>query len=357
MLNNPGGGKIFSNLKSSQVSVILILLILFSVLSFGILFQIISLIILGAMIAYLVRPLSQMMKKYVKYETLAIFLAMALMAAPLIVLIYFTADQIVSLAADIATTIPNSGNATEAVNNTVVRTHVQNLGPFDNTADTVINEIGKMIGQLLKWLAEQIVATLTYIPTLFTNIIILLFSVFYFSKEGDNFVKFIKDIFPKNETFHNLYSQIDDILKSIMIVNVITAIILGLLSLILYYILGYPYVLLLGIITGISEFIPVVGPWVVYGSLGILDILTGNYIRGVIVMVVGWLTDTFVDMYLRPRLAGEYTEVHPLVFLVGFIFGAITLGLPGLFIGPLIVGITYILYHAYRDERVRDQNK
>ncbi|HII83383.1 MAG TPA: hypothetical protein HA271_00770 [Methanobacterium subterraneum] len=30
-------------------------------------------------------------------------------------------------------------------------------------------------------------------------------------------------------------------------------------------------------------------------------------------------------MYLRPRLAGEYTEVHPLVFLVRFIFGALTL--------------------------------
>jgi predicted PurR-regulated permease PerM len=44
------------------------------------------------------------------------------------------------------------------------------------------------------------------------------------------------------------------------------------------------------------------------------------------------------------------------VFLVGFIFGALTLGLPGLFIGPLIVGITYVLYHAYRDERVMDQS-
>ena len=119
--------------------------------------------------------------------------------------------------------------------------------------------------------------------------------------------------------------------------------------LILYYILGYPYILLLGIITGISEFIPVVGPWIVYGALGILDILTGNYIRGVVVIVVVWLIDTVVDMYLRPRLAGEYTEVHPLVFLVGFIFGALTLGLPGLFIGPLIVGITYVIYHVYRD--------
>ncbi|HII83384.1 MAG TPA: AI-2E family transporter [Methanobacterium subterraneum] len=35
----------------------------------------------------------------------------------------------------------------------------------------------------------------------------------------------------------------------------------------MYYILRYPYILLMGIITGISKFIPVVGPWIVYGAL------------------------------------------------------------------------------------------
>jgi predicted PurR-regulated permease PerM len=116
-------------------------------------------------------------------------------------------------------------------------------------------------------------------------------------------------------------------------------------------------VLLLGIITAISEFIPVVGPWLVYGTLGVFDILTGNYVRGIVVIVVGWLIDTLVDMYIRPRLAGQLAEVHPLAFLVGFIFGAITLGVPGIFVGPLIVGITYVLYMAYRDEKVKQTKK
>ena len=214
-----------------------------------------------------------------------------------------------------------------------------------------------MIAQFITWLAGQIVATIAYIPSLFTDIIILLFSIFYFAKDGDRFAAFLKNIFPKDKTFNKLYGQVDDILKSIMIVNVITALILGLLSVILYYILGYPYVLLLGIITALSEFVPVVGPWLVYGTLGIFDILTGNYIRGFIVIIVGWLIDTLVDLYIRPRLAGELAEVHPLAFLVGFIFGAITLGVPGLFVGPLIVGITYVLYFAYRDEKLKKKNE
>lgn len=344
----------FSNLKISSISPLIILLILFTLLSLGILFPIISLILLGAMIAYIVRPLAQKIQPLVKFETLAILLSMAILATPIAIIIYFTVDQILLIATTTLGSLPSPTNSTStAVNSTVVNANVQNLGPLNNIADKFIDEIGQMIAQFISWLAGQIIATFAYIPSLFTDIIILLFSIFYFAKDGDRFVAFLKNILPKNDSFNKLYEQVDGILKSIMIVNVVTAVILGVLSVILYYLLGYPYFLLLGIITAISEFIPVVGPWLVYGTLGVFDILTGNYIRGVAVIIFGWLIDTLVDLYLRPRLAGKLAEVHPLAFLVGFIFGAITLGVPGLFVGPLIVGITYVLYHAYRDEKAK----
>ena len=231
--------------------------------------------------------------------------------------------------------------------------NIQTLGPLDNIVDTVLNEIGKMIGQFIAWTATQIISTVAYIPTLFTEIIILLFSIFYFAKDGDKFVEFLKNLLPKNETFNKLYGKIDDILKSIMIVNVIAAVILGLLSVILYYILGYPYILLLGIITAIAEFIPVVGPWVVYGSLGILDIITGNFQEELLLLLLDGLSILWLTCTSDHVLQKNIHEVHPLVFLLGFIFGAITLGLPGLFIGPLIVGITYVIYQAYRDEKIK----
>ncbi|WP_286478524.1 AI-2E family transporter [Methanobacterium sp. CWC-01] len=327
---------------------------MFTLLSFGILIPILSLILLGAMIAYLVRPLALKIKPYVKFETLAIFLAMILLAAPIVILIYFTAVQILLLASDIAGALPSASNSTLTSGNATLEiARAQNLGSLDNMANELIAQIGKLIGQFVVWLAGQIITTIAYIPSLFTDMIILLFSIFYFAKDGDRFVQFLKDMLPKEETFQKLYVQVDDILKSIMIVNIVCAVLLGLLSVLLYYILGYPYILLLGIVTAFSEFVPVVGPWVVYGALGIVDIITGNYIRGIVVIVFGWLIDTVVDMYIRPRLAGKYTEVHPLVFLVGFLFGAITLGLPGLFIGPLIVGIASVLYHLYRDEKIK----
>lgn len=343
-----------SNLKIPAISPLILLILLFTLLSLGILFQILSLILLGAMIAYLVRPIAQKILPYVKFETLAIFLAMILLATPLVIIIYFTIDQILLLASDIMGALPTSGNVTLTNDNATLQiASAKNLGSFDQLANDLIKQIANMVGQFIVWMAGQIIKTIAYIPALFTDLIILLFSIFYFAKEGDKFVQFLKDILPKEKSFQKLYAQVDDILKSIMIVNIVCAVLLGLLSVVLYYILGYPYILLLGIVTAISEFIPVVGPWIVYGTLGIVDIITGNYLRGILVILFGWLIDTVVDMYIRPKLAGKYTEVHPLVFLVGFLFGAITLGLPGLFIGPLIVGIASVLYHLYREEKIK----
>lgn len=341
-----------TNLKLSSLSILFVLLIFFSLLSFGILSQILSLILFGAMIAYIVRPLARKIHPYVKFETLAILLAMIIIAIPVVLIIYFSITQLLLVATDITGALPSSINSTTSVNQNIINADVQNMGPLSSVGASFLDEISKLVAQSVVWLVGQIISFIAYLPSLFTDLIVLFFSIFYFAKEGDKFAVFLMDFFPKNQTFSDLYKQVDDILKSIMITNIICAVILGLLSVILYYLLGYPYVLLLGILTAFAEFIPVVGPWIVYGLLGVVDILIGNPVSGVIVIVVGWLIDTVVDMYIRPRLAGEFTNVHPLVFLVGFLFGAITLGLPGLFIGPLIVGIAYILYHAYRKEKL-----
>lgn len=101
-------------------------------------------------------------------------------------------------------------------------------------------------------------------------------------------------------------------------------------------------------------FIPIIGPWVVFGALGIFSILTGNTLQGVLVIFIGWIIETATDFYIRPRISVQYSEVHPLVFL-GFIYGAVTMGIPGLFIGPLILGITYAAYKVYRDEKIKSK--
>jgi predicted PurR-regulated permease PerM len=347
-----------SNLKKMSFSTIIPLIIILTLFSLGILIPILSVVIFGAILAYYVRPIARKVRPYVKYNTLSVFIGMIVLAVPIVLLLYFTFTQFVSIAGNLFGSLQQAAAGNSAMNMTQINDIVQNLGIPANVSQSIVNIIQSGITQFISYLASSAIALVSSIPALAAQVFILIFTTFYFARDGDKLMTYLNDIIPDKDK--NFYQQIlnnaDDILESIIVGNVIPATILGIISGILYYFLGYPYVILLAIISGIAMFIPVIGPWIVYGIIGIFSILVGNTLQGVLVILFGWIIETSTDFYIRPKISVQYSEVHPLVFLLGFIYGAITLGIPGLFIGPLILGITYEAYKVYREEKVKQKN-
>lgn len=56
-------------------------------------------------------------------------------------------------------------------------------------------------------------------------------------------------------------------------------------------------------------------------------------------------------MYVRPQISGRYADIHPMIFLLGFICGPLLMGLVGFIIGPLILGVAYAALLAYKNSR------
>jgi len=314
-------------------------------------------VIFGAILAYYVRFIARKIKPYVKYDTLAVFLGMILLAIPIVLLLYFTIIQLLSISGVLFGSLQQATADNSTMNLNSINDAVQNLGLSSSVSENIADAIKSGILQLLSAITNSIIAMVSSIPALAAQILILIFSIFYFARDGDKIVQYIKDVTPdKDKSFYReVIKGADDVLKSIIVGNVIPAAILGLLSGVVYYFLGYPYVILLAIISGIAMFIPIIGPWIVYGVIGLFSILIGHTVQGVLVIFFGWIIETTTDFYIRPRISVQYSEVHPLVFLLGFIYGAVTMGIPGLFIGPLILGITYAAYKVYRQERVKSK--
>ena len=346
-----------SHIKKMSSSTIFPLLLLLTILSLGVLTPIVTMVIFGAILAYYVRFIARKIKPYVKYDTLAVFLGMILLAIPIVLLLYFTIIQLLSVSGALFGSLQQATADNSTMNLNSINDTVQNLGLSPSVSGNIADAIKSGILQLLSAITNSIIAMVSSIPALAAQILILIFSIFYFARDGDKIVQYIKDVIPdKDKSFYReVIKGADDVLKSIIMGNIIPAAILGLLSGVVYYFLGYPYVILLAIVSGIAMFIPIIGPWIVYGIIGLFSILTGHTVQGVLVIFFGWIIETTTDFYIRPRISVQYSEVHPLVFLLGFIYGAVTMGIPGLFIGPLILGITYAAYKVYRQERVKSK--
>jgi predicted PurR-regulated permease PerM len=346
------------DLKKIGISTVIPLIIILTLLSLGILLPILTIVVFGAILAYYIRFIAKKVRPYIKNDTLSVFVAIILFTIPIALLLYFTLTQFILIAESTFGSIQQAAAGNSATTMTPISDAIQNLGLPGNVTQTLISAVQTGITQLISYVANSFVSLVSSIPSLAAQMLILIFTIFYFARDGDKVLQYVKDIIPDKDKgfYQEIFDSADDVLKSIIVGNAIPAVILGILSVILYYFLGYQYAILLGIISGIAMFVPIIGPWIVYGAIGLVSILLGNTAQGVLVILFGWIIETTTDFYIRPRIAVQYSEVHPLVFLLGFIYGAVTMGIPGLFIGPLIVGITYAAYKIYRKEKVESRN-
>lgn len=106
-------------LKGTLTSAIFVVLILI-IASFFVLSPLISMIILGAIFAYAIRPISCRMNPYLKFESVSIFVAMILVITPLILIIAFIISTIIDSAPVIMGAASNvdAGSLNQTINQT-----------------------------------------------------------------------------------------------------------------------------------------------------------------------------------------------------------------------------------------------
>ena len=337
-------------LKGTVTSAIFVVIILL-IASFFVLSPLISMILLGAIFAYAIRPISNKMNPYLKFESVSIFVAMILVITPLILIIAFSISTIISSAPAIMGAASNvdAGSLNQTINQTSTQIAGYVPSAFQPSANSVINTFKSLINAGLNAILGYAADIVQSIPMVALQLFIFFASTFYLVKDGDKIVEYIKYALPQERRsfFRNMSEEVERVLMSIFYGHFLTALIIGIMATVGFYILGYPYALFLGILTGFLQLIPIIGPWPTYTALAIYDFATGNVARAIIVLLFGFFLSGS-DIYLRPKLAGKYADIHPLIFLLGFLGGPLVFGIVGFILGPLILGVTYAALLAYK---------
>jgi predicted PurR-regulated permease PerM len=315
-----------------------LLVIFLIVISLMFIFPVLNMILLGAILAYLIRPVANKIQSKLKFSSISILLAMVVVLVPLILLIAYISYEISSV-----------------ITSFLASNYYLDLNQFISQLPVDINSINSSINssatEIGKYLLQYAVNFLSKFLNISLDLFILVCSVFYFVRDGDKCLNFVRDFVPDDskDFFDNTVESVKDVLRSIFYGHVLTSVIIGIFGAIGYSLLGYPFGIFLGVLTGILQLIPVFGPWPIYWALFFIDVASGNYVRAVIVLFFGFFLST-VDMYIRPALSSHYADIHPLILLIGFLAGPLVYGIVGFIIGPLVLGITYAVLDNYRNE-------
>jgi predicted PurR-regulated permease PerM len=229
---------------------------------------------------------------------------------------------------------------------------------LQNYTSYIVTSVNSVVKEVLSLVFNYFLDLLKSLPEVSIQLFILISSVFYFTRDGEKVIAYATSIIPesRHDYFFRMINEVKIVLKSIFYGHFLTGVIIGIAAFIGYLLLGYEFALFFGILTGICQLIPIIGPWPVYLILCISDLVSHNYIRGIIVLLFGFGL-SLSDMYIRPTLSSKYVEIHPLILILGFLAGSLILGVIGFILGPLILGITYAVVKAYKEEKEIEKKK
>ena len=118
-----------------------------------------------------------------------------------------------------------------------------------------------------------------------------------------------------------------------------------------FKLMGLPYASVFALLSGVSEFIPVLGPTAA-SALGI--IMTASAARELAVQTaLFYVALTQVNHnVVYPALVGKSLHLHPVAVILGVVFGGELLGAAGMFLAvPFIVIVKIVITDIYRDQK------
>lgn len=204
---------------------------------------------------------------------------------------------------------------------------------IDEIVKDTIDRVSGVILNQTSWLLTNGTRTVFYF-------VLMIFSLYYFFKDGEKLIRRSKRLIPLpperiNETFRSLR----DVIQATMYGGGVVAIAQGLLGGLLFAIFGISSPVFWGAIMAFLSIIPFLGAFIVYIPAGIMLMVGGSYIKGAAVIIIGVVIVSQIDNLIRPYLISGRTQMHPLLLFFSIMGGIAMLGLLGLVVGPLIAAI------------------
>ena len=141
------------------------------------------------------------------------------------------------------------------------------------------------------------------------------------------------------EKLHQFVADADRVFSGYIRGQATDALIVGVLVSVALLIAGVPYAVVIGILTGIGNLVPYVGPVVGFGSLIVVCLAEGSVrhlIVGGIILAAMMLIDGNV---INPKIVSNSVEVHPVLVIVALLAGGRIGGIVGMLVAVPVAAL------------------
>ena len=332
------------------ISLVIILVLLYHLLK-----PFFQLLLLAAILAYLLHPLYHKLDTKLKKKRLSASIMTVLALLVLVIPAFFAVTALVNQSISLYSYISESDAPNILTNNikdcdTYLCNEVKDLVGDKSFLTLFVEKISTFVIENGQNLVKGLVGILF-------GTMILAFTLYFMFKDGDLINKKVHDLMPlRKEYKEKIIHEFDKIMKSAVVGVLISALLQGFFAGFGFWLIGkvfdvyMPAPILLGFITAVLGFIPLIGPTFVYVPLSLFFVFNGNYPTAITVFVYGAVLMSMIDNFIKPTLMSRKTQVHPLLMFLSVIGGLQFFGFLGIFLGPIIAAFFMVFLHIYEIE-------
>jgi predicted PurR-regulated permease PerM len=223
--------------------------------------------------------------------------------------------------------------------------------PFDLPADpTALVQQGAQ--NVLGWLAPRLGGLAANVFATLGSLFVMLFALFFLLRDGDRIGQLVRRLlpFPADER-ERLMNETRDLVIAGVGAALTVAFVQGVIGAIAFWALGVQVPAIWGAAMGVCSLIPVVGTALIWVPATIWWLLSGDIVRGVIMIAIGTGVIGLVDNVLRPIILSGRTSANGLIVFIGLLGGVSAFGFVGLVLGPIVLVMAGSLIDALTRER------
>lgn len=198
----------------------------------------------------------------------------------------------------------------------------------------ILNNLKLFLGKA----TELLINFLTTLPLVFTIVIVSAVTTFFISKDKEIIINYLinlipaRNLLPLNKVFSAMSSALIGFVRAQFFLISMTAIqtVIGL------YLIGINYAITIGVLVGIVDLIPILGPGIIFVPWSFWHIIIGDYKFGITLLFLYGILIT-VRQLVEPKILGDSIGLHPLATLMSIFMGLRLMGVAGIVIGPLVL--------------------
>jgi predicted PurR-regulated permease PerM len=219
--------------------------------------------------------------------------------------------------------------------------------------ESVKETVTQTIHTVGEYVQSTAVTTATFALGYAPWLVLIPILAFFLLKDADSFRRSALLMLPRGRMRwrgDELFQDVNSTLAAYIRAQLIACLLIGIICTVGFMLIGVPYALVLGILAGFLEFIPLAGPLVIFVlAVAVSSFHSPGQALGVFIFLA--VLRIIHDYVTYPRIIGQGIHLHPLAVILAILCGAELAGVAGIFLAIPVIAIISVGYRHWMEHK------